>query len=158
MPGTEKRSRSYQVARIEILQMIRPLRRDVVQQFLGQVAVRVNHPDAMPQRDVLQDQVSQQGGFSRAGFTDDVEVLPFVHGGNAKGHPPGKTHQAVTPTAGRVSHQTQVEGEINHRHQGAGTVAGADQRQQAIVGRDFGRFVSHRAGPTPAAEAQGVEE
>ena len=65
--------------------MIRPLGRDVVQQFLGQVAVRVNDPDAMPQRDVLQNQVSQQGGFSRAGLADDVEVLPFIHGGNAKG-------------------------------------------------------------------------
>ena len=39
----------------------------------------------MPQRDVLQDQIPQQGGFASAGFPDDVEVLPFVHGGNAKG-------------------------------------------------------------------------
>jgi hypothetical protein len=65
--------------------MIRPLWRDVVQQFLRQVAVRVNDPDAVVQRDVLQDQVSQQGGFSSAGFADDVEVLPLIHGGNAKG-------------------------------------------------------------------------
>ena len=65
--------------------MIRPLRRDVIQQFLGQIAVRVNDPDPMPQRDVLQNQISQQGGFSSAGFTDDVEMLPLIHGGNAKG-------------------------------------------------------------------------
>jgi hypothetical protein len=75
----------FQIARIEIYQMIRPLGRDVVQQFLGQIAVRVYDPNAVPERDVLQDQVSQQGGFSRAGLADDVEVLPFVHGGNAKG-------------------------------------------------------------------------
>gem|GEM_PF-3329426 len=52
--------------------MIRPLWRDVVQQFFSQVAVWVNDPDPMPQRDVLQNQISQQGGLSSAGFTDDV--------------------------------------------------------------------------------------
>jgi len=62
----------FQVARIEIHQMIRPLWRDVVQQFFSQVAVWVNDPDPMPQRDVLQNQISQQGGLSSAGFTDDV--------------------------------------------------------------------------------------
>ena len=65
--------------------MIRPLRRDVVHQFFGQVAVRINHPDAVAQRDVLEDQIPQQSGFSSAGLADNVEVLPFVHGGNAKG-------------------------------------------------------------------------
>lgn len=47
----------FQIARIEINQMIRPLRRDVIQQFFGEIAVRVNDPDAVPQRDVLQNQV-----------------------------------------------------------------------------------------------------
>ncbi len=75
----------FQVAGIEIHQMIRPLWRDVVQQFFGQVAMWINHPDAMAQRDVLQNQVPKQRSFSRTGFTDDVEVLAFVHGGNAKG-------------------------------------------------------------------------
>ena len=75
----------FQVARIEIHQMIRPLRRDVVQKFFGQVAVRVNDTNTVAQRDVLQNQIPQQGGFSSAGFADDIEVLPFVHGGNAKG-------------------------------------------------------------------------
>ena len=42
-------------------------------------------PDPMPQRDVLQDQISQQSSLSSSGFTDDVEVLSFIHGGNAKG-------------------------------------------------------------------------
>ena len=75
----------FQITRIKIHEMIRPLRRDVVQQFLGQFAVRVNDPDAMSQRDVLQYQVPQQCGFSSAGFADDVEVLSFINGGNAKG-------------------------------------------------------------------------
>ena len=64
--------------------MIRPLRRDVVQQFLGQIAVRVNHADTVAQRDVLQNQVPKQRRFSSAGFTDDVEVLPFINRRNAK--------------------------------------------------------------------------
>ena len=75
----------FQVARIEIHQMIRPLRRDVVQQFLGQVAVRVNDANAVSKGDVLQDQVPQQRRFAGAGFADDVDVLALVHGGNAKG-------------------------------------------------------------------------
>ena len=74
----------FKVARIEIHQMIRPLGRNVVQQFLGQVAVRVNDADAMSKRDVLQNQIPQQGRFAGAGFADDVDVLPLVHGGNAK--------------------------------------------------------------------------
>ena len=45
----------FQIARIEIDQVVSPLRRDVIQQFLGEIAVRVNHPDTMAQRDVLQD-------------------------------------------------------------------------------------------------------
>ena len=56
----------------------------MVQQFLGQVAVRVNHADAMPKSDVLQDQIPQQRRLAGAGFADDVDVLPLVHGGNAK--------------------------------------------------------------------------
>jgi hypothetical protein len=45
--------RLFQVAGIEIYQVIGPPRRNVVQKFLGRIAMRVNEADAMPQRDVL---------------------------------------------------------------------------------------------------------
>ena len=44
----------FQVTRIEIDQVVGPLRRDVIQQFLGEIAVWINHANAVPQRDVLQ--------------------------------------------------------------------------------------------------------
>jgi hypothetical protein len=34
---------------------------------------------------MLQDQVSQQGGFARTSLSDDVDVLALVNRGNAKG-------------------------------------------------------------------------
>jgi hypothetical protein len=38
----------------------------------------------MSQHDVLHNQISEQRGLSGSGFTDDVDMLAFVHGGNAK--------------------------------------------------------------------------
>jgi hypothetical protein len=68
----------FEITRIEIYQVIRPSRRNVVQQFLSQVAVRVNHPDAMSKSDMLDDHIPQQCGLAGASFADDVDVLPLV--------------------------------------------------------------------------------
>jgi hypothetical protein len=54
----------FQVTWIEIHQMIRPRRRNVVQKFLGQVSVRVNDADAVAECDVLQNQIAEQRRFS----------------------------------------------------------------------------------------------
>ena len=80
----------FQVRRIKINQMIGSPARDVIQQFLGQIAVRVNQADAMPQRDVLDDHVSQHRGLAGTGFADDINVLPQIRQGNAErnGVPP----------------------------------------------------------------------
>jgi hypothetical protein len=64
--------------------MIPPFRRDVVQQFFGQVAVRVNDANSVSEHDVLHDQIPHQSGFSSPGFADDIDMLALVHGGNAK--------------------------------------------------------------------------
>ena len=71
----------FKVARIEIHQMVGTLRRNVVQQFLGQIAVRVNDANAMSKCDVLQNQIAEQGRLAGACFADDVEVLALVFGG-----------------------------------------------------------------------------
>jgi hypothetical protein len=65
--------------------MIGPMRWDVAQNFLGQITMRINQPHAMPQGNVLGDQVQQQGGFAGACLSDDVDVLALIHSGNAKG-------------------------------------------------------------------------
>ena len=46
--------------------------------------MRINHADTVAQRDVLQDQVSQQSSFSSASLTDDIEVLPLINRRNTK--------------------------------------------------------------------------
>jgi hypothetical protein len=74
----------FDVPRVEIHEMIGPLRRDVVQQFLRQIAVRIDDADAMAERYVLQDEVAEQRGLAGAGLADDVEVLALVHGGHAE--------------------------------------------------------------------------
>ena len=58
---------------------------NVVQQFLGQVSVRINDANAVSKGDVLQNQIAQQCGFAGTGLADDVDVLALVNGGNAKG-------------------------------------------------------------------------
>ncbi len=76
----------FNVARIEIYQVVGTLRRNVMQQLLGQVAVRVNQSDAMTKLDVLQNEIAEQRRLSRTRFPDDVYVLPLVAGRYAKRH------------------------------------------------------------------------
>ena len=45
-----------------------------MQQLLRKIAMGINDGNAMTQSDVLQDQVAQQGGFSRTRLSDDVSV------------------------------------------------------------------------------------
>ncbi len=82
--STFKPDGEFEVARIEIYQMIGPPGRNVVQQFLGQIAVGVNDPDSMSKGDVLDDQVPQEGGLAGTGFSDDVDVLALIRGRYAK--------------------------------------------------------------------------
>ncbi len=76
--------REFQIARVEIHEMVGSMRGNVVQQVFGQITVRVYEPDAVSQDDMLQDQIAQKGGFSRPRFSDHVYVLALVDLGNAK--------------------------------------------------------------------------
>src|SRR5258706_16162762 len=58
--------------------MIGAPRRDVVEQVLGEVAVRVDDAHALTGLDVLKDEVSEQRGFARARLADHVEVLAAI--------------------------------------------------------------------------------
>jgi phage-related tail fiber protein len=58
--------------------------RYVVQEFLSQITVRVDHANAMSIRNVLDNQIAQKRGLSRTSFTDDVNMLALILGRNAK--------------------------------------------------------------------------
>jgi hypothetical protein len=71
------------IAGIEVAEVVRAPRRDVVEDLLGQVAVGINQPDAVPKGNVLNDQVAQKRRFPRTRLADDVHVLPGVCAGDA---------------------------------------------------------------------------
>lgn len=56
----------------------------MLQQFLGQIAVRVDESNTVAGGDVLHDEVAEQGRFANAGLADDVNVLAAVGSRNAK--------------------------------------------------------------------------
>ncbi len=50
-----------------------------MKEFLSEIAVRIDDGDTVPVVNVLDDEIAQQGGFSRSRLTDDVGVMPGVH-------------------------------------------------------------------------------
>ena len=76
--------REFEVCRIEIHQMIGPPRRNVVQQFFGQVAVRVNEADAVTECYMLNEQIAEQCRLAGPGFANDVDMVAVVGRRNAK--------------------------------------------------------------------------
>jgi hypothetical protein len=79
-----KSNGKFNVARIEIYQMVSTFGRNVIQQFFGQITMRVNQSNAVPKLDVLQDQIAEQCSFARTSFSNDVDMLPLVTLGYAK--------------------------------------------------------------------------
>ena len=75
-----------QVARIEVNEVIRTRRRDVFQQFLGEIAVRIDQTNAVSGGDVLHQQVAEQGRLAGTGLADQVEVLAGVGSRKPEGH------------------------------------------------------------------------
>lgn len=67
-----------EVAGIEIDRVLGPGRRNEMQQFLGEVAVWINQPDAVSGGDVLHDEITQERGFPRTRLADEVEMLALV--------------------------------------------------------------------------------
>src|SRR5439155_8515338 len=61
----------FNITRIEIHQMIGACRRNVVQQFLGQIAVWIDEANTVSKGDVLDDEIAQKGCLAGARFSDD---------------------------------------------------------------------------------------
>ena len=54
----------FEVAGVEIYQMIRPRGRNMVQKFFRLVAVRVNEGDTMTESDMLHKHIAEKGRFA----------------------------------------------------------------------------------------------
>src|SRR4051812_14893895 len=64
--------------------MISAPRRNAVQKVFGKIPVWIDQPHSVAQRDVLNNQVSEQGCFTRTGFANDIHVMAVIVGRNAK--------------------------------------------------------------------------
>src|SRR5882724_13165228 len=60
---------------VEIYHFVGSPRWNVVKDVQGQIAVRVNDADTPPGLDVLKNEIAEQGGFSRACLSDDIDML-----------------------------------------------------------------------------------
>ncbi len=74
------------VGKVEIDDIARPTARNVCQQSLTKIAVRINKAEALPRQNVLNGKIMQQRGFARARFAKDVEVTHAL--GKRKRGPP----------------------------------------------------------------------
>ena len=77
--------RISEVGGVEVADVIDARAGDVVEEALGEVAVRVEEGDALAGGDVLQDQVLEEGRLAGAGLADRVEVLPAIGTAKAEG-------------------------------------------------------------------------
>lgn len=68
----------FHVRRIEIGHILNPVTWHVVEQFIRQIAVRINYGNSVSSLDVLLNQVAKQGRFARPTFPDGVEVMSAV--------------------------------------------------------------------------------
>src|SRR3989344_2280601 len=69
-----KSDRIIKIGRIKIDYVVDSIRRNEFQNAFGRLAVRVNKANASSSQNVLYRHIFQQGGFSHAGFPDDVNV------------------------------------------------------------------------------------
>lgn len=73
-----------EVARMKIDRMLGPLRRDVQEQILREIAMRVDEADAVALLDELEDEIAQERGLPGARLADDVGVVACISQVEAK--------------------------------------------------------------------------
>jgi len=71
-------NRVVEIGGVEIYDVIRSPGRDMVEKFIGQIAVRVDDADAFTGFDVLENQIPEKRRFASPGFSDHVDVLTPV--------------------------------------------------------------------------------
>ena len=101
----------FEVAGVEIYQVICPSWRNMVQQLFGKVAVRVNEGDTVSLHDMLHKHIAEQCCFARSGFADDIYMVAMVGSRNAK-------RPGVTPAFPLADHNgcIRIHGSKTSRH------------------------------------------
>jgi len=56
----------------------------VVEEFVGEIAMGIEQGEPVSGAEMLQDGIAQEGGFSRAGFADEVRVVAGILGMDAE--------------------------------------------------------------------------
>jgi hypothetical protein len=77
--------RPLKVGDIEVADLVDPTARDAVGNRLGEVAVRIDHRDALAGENVEHGEIEEKGRFARAGFTHNVEVASTFRIGEVDG-------------------------------------------------------------------------
>jgi len=73
--------------------LLRTRWRDVIEQFLREITVRIDQADAMPLQDELEDEIAQECGLARTGLADDVGMESSI------GHVEPERHLAAPDLA-----------------------------------------------------------
>jgi len=67
-----------EIAGVKIDGLLSTGRRDVQEQFLRQIAVRIEQTDAVALLDELEDEIAQESGLPGASLADDVGVVASI--------------------------------------------------------------------------------
>src|SRR5258705_190104 len=70
---------------VEVQNIARTARRNVIEELQGEIAVPVGHVDTLSGLDVLEDHVPQKCGFARARLAHNVRVLAPVTATKSQG-------------------------------------------------------------------------
>jgi hypothetical protein len=108
--------------------------RDVIEQFLREIAVRIDQANAMPLQNELEDEVAQEGGLAGAGLADDVGVESSI------GHVEPERHFAAPDLA-----LADVKVMIVHAAQASrrSLIDEPDERTRRVVGASLARTLSN---------------
>src|SRR4051812_18051370 len=77
-------NRVVQVSRVKVNEIVGSSRWNMIEQFLGQITVGIDQADAVAGGDVLHDQIPEQRSFSRACFSDHINVVTAIRRGDAE--------------------------------------------------------------------------
>mgnify|MGYP001556288600 CR=1 FL=1 len=118
------------IAGMEIHGLFSARRGDVIEQFLREIAVRINQADAMALQNELEDEIAQQRGFAGTGLADHIGVEASI------GYVESKRHLAAPDLA-----LANVKEMIVHAAQASrrSMIDEPDERTRRVVGARLAR-------------------
>ena len=80
-PGEEVQAHGTgEVARVEVQDLSRPRLRNPIQNFPGEVSMRIKETHTSPGVEILEDEISEERALAEARLPDDIQVLRPVLG------------------------------------------------------------------------------